>query len=111
MPSASTILRAASVIASRVSTGRARRSARFDDHGGSGRCSLDTSLDKNTILLLERRSVREHRSEGELVTTAAAVLPAPRLAAHPLRWRILAVILAAEVMDLLDGTIVNVAAP
>jgi EmrB/QacA subfamily drug resistance transporter len=31
--------------------------------------------------------------------------------AHPKRWLILFVILAAECMDLLDGTIVNVAAP
>src|SRR5437763_929015 len=30
---------------------------------------------------------------------------------HPLRWAILAIVLVAEVMDLLDGTIVNVAAP
>ncbi len=31
--------------------------------------------------------------------------------AHPKRWLILFVILAAECMDLLDGTVVNVAAP
>src|SRR5436190_23811176 len=30
---------------------------------------------------------------------------------HPQRWAILALVLAAECMDLLDGTIVNVAAP
>ena len=30
---------------------------------------------------------------------------------HPKRWLILFVILAAECMDLLDGTVVNVAAP
>src|SRR5437764_14270411 len=30
---------------------------------------------------------------------------------HPLRWAILAIVLVAEVMDLIDGTIVNVAAP
>jgi EmrB/QacA subfamily drug resistance transporter len=30
---------------------------------------------------------------------------------HPLRWAILALVLAAECMDLLDSTIVNVAAP
>ncbi|HTU86778.1 MAG TPA: MFS transporter [Solirubrobacteraceae bacterium] len=34
-----------------------------------------------------------------------------RPAGHPLRWKILALVLAAECMDLLDGTIVNVAAP
>src|SRR3954470_26681 len=32
-------------------------------------------------------------------------------AAHPRRWLILALILVVECMDLLDGTIVNVAAP
>ncbi len=31
--------------------------------------------------------------------------------AHPRRWQILFVLLAAECMDLLDGTVVNVAAP
>ena len=30
---------------------------------------------------------------------------------HPRAWLILALILAAEIMDLLDSTIVNVAAP
>ena len=30
---------------------------------------------------------------------------------HPRRWAVLALVLAAECMDLLDGTIVNVAAP
>jgi EmrB/QacA subfamily drug resistance transporter len=44
------------------------------------------------------------------MTTLTADLPAAR-AGHPLRWRILAVILCVEVMDLLDGTIVNVALP
>ena len=37
------------------------------------------------------------------------LLPSPT--AHPKRWLILAVVLAAECMDLLDGMIVNVAAP
>src|ERR1700683_4572906 len=32
-------------------------------------------------------------------------------AGHPRRWTILALVLVAECMDLLDGTIVNVAAP
>ena len=31
--------------------------------------------------------------------------------ANPKRWAILALVLAVECMDLLDGTIVNVAAP
>jgi EmrB/QacA subfamily drug resistance transporter len=36
---------------------------------------------------------------------------APEATGHPRRWAILALILAVEVMDLIDGTIVNVAAP
>jgi EmrB/QacA subfamily drug resistance transporter len=35
----------------------------------------------------------------------------PTRAGHPRRWAILGLVLAAECMDLLDGTIVNVAAP
>ena len=34
-----------------------------------------------------------------------------QVTAHPRRWLILGVVLAAEIMDLLDGTIVNVALP
>src|SRR6478609_11429647 len=37
--------------------------------------------------------------------------PGPQSQGHPRRWWILALILAVECMDLLDGTIVNVAAP
>jgi EmrB/QacA subfamily drug resistance transporter len=44
-----------------------------------------------------------------------ATAPAPSSAAaperHPLRWAILMIVLVAEVMDLVDATIVNVAAP
>src|SRR5437667_380971 len=36
---------------------------------------------------------------------------APPPARHRLRWAVLAIVLVAEVMDLIDGTIVNVAAP
>ena len=42
---------------------------------------------------------------------AAAPIARPARDGHPLRWWILWVILAVEVMDLLDGTIVNVALP
>jgi EmrB/QacA subfamily drug resistance transporter len=35
----------------------------------------------------------------------------PATISHPRRWAVLALVLAAECMDLLDGTIVNVAAP
>ncbi|MFF2351510.1 MFS transporter [Kitasatospora sp. NPDC058115] len=43
--------------------------------------------------------------------TAPPRAPAPPTAGHRLRWAGLAVVLAAEVMDLLDTTIVGVAAP
>ena len=53
-----------------------------------------------------------------LPTTTApaesAAPPSPPPAAdhgHPRRWLILAIVLVVEIMDLLDGTIVNVAAP
>jgi len=46
------------------------------------------------------------------MTAVDLALPAAQTrAGHPLRWWILWVILAVEVMDLLDGTIVNVALP
>lgn len=47
----------------------------------------------------------------------AAVEPSPLTLSggvqtgHPWRWRILAVVLAAEILDLLDSTIINIAAP
>jgi EmrB/QacA subfamily drug resistance transporter len=37
--------------------------------------------------------------------------PVERRAGHPRRWAILVIVLIAEIMDLIDGTIVNVAAP
>jgi EmrB/QacA subfamily drug resistance transporter len=46
----------------------------------------------------------------DLLSPSATAAAEPRLG-HPRRWLILFVILAAECMDLLDGTIVNVAAP
>jgi EmrB/QacA subfamily drug resistance transporter len=47
---------------------------------------------------------------------STATAPAPAVAppedrGHPRRWLILAIVLVVECMDLLDGTIVNVAAP
>src|SRR5690349_16488291 len=44
----------------------------------------------------------------DVVPEATAQAEAP---GHPRRWAILALILAVEVMDLIDGTIVNVASP
>jgi EmrB/QacA subfamily drug resistance transporter len=43
--------------------------------------------------------------------TLPETIPAADAAGHPRRWLILFVILAVECMDLLDGTIVNVAGP
>ncbi len=40
-----------------------------------------------------------------------ASVDTPAVTAHPRRWLILFVVLAAECMDLLDGTVVNVALP
>ncbi|MGW2997529.1 hypothetical protein ACWDA9_39680, partial [Streptomyces sp. NPDC001193] len=37
--------------------------------------------------------------------------PHPDPAPHPRRWAVLAVVLVAEVMDLLDATVTGVAAP
>src|SRR3954454_15485395 len=42
---------------------------------------------------------------------AATPIAAPAPTRHRLRWAVLAIVLVAEVMDLVDGTIVNVAAP
>src|SRR5215218_1814565 len=55
----------------------------------------------------------EQRSEHRIMSATATlpeISPADS-AGHPRRWLILFVILAVECMDLLDGTIVNVAAP
>src|SRR5690349_7226551 len=50
--------------------------------------------------------------EAEIVSAPrAAVGEAATGIAHPRRWAILALVLAVECMDLIDGTIVNVAAP
>ena len=43
--------------------------------------------------------------------SALTLTPPTPPVAHPKRWLILALVLAVECMDLLDGTIVNVAAP
>src|SRR5689334_22425343 len=44
-------------------------------------------------------------------TTLAPPEPSPARRGHPRRWLILFVILAAECMDLVDGTVVTIAAP
>ena len=45
-----------------------------------------------------------------MITTAPAPSPAAAPERHPVRWAILAIVLVAEVMDLVDATIVNVLA-
>jgi len=47
----------------------------------------------------------------ELTMSQVAAVPITQKAGHPRKWVILALILAAECMDLLDSTIVNVAGP
>lgn len=43
--------------------------------------------------------------------SSAAVAASPRHASYPVRWWIFAVVITAEVMDLLDATVINIAAP
>jgi EmrB/QacA subfamily drug resistance transporter len=45
------------------------------------------------------------------LATAATAAVRPAATHYPRRWLVLAIVLVAEVMDLIDGTIVNVAAP
>ena len=45
------------------------------------------------------------------MSTATAGAPPRGLVGHPYRWWVLALVLAAEVMDLLDATIVTIAGP
>jgi EmrB/QacA subfamily drug resistance transporter len=46
-----------------------------------------------------------------MTTGTTTTTPAPLQQGYPRRWAALGVILAAEILDLLDGTITNVAAP
>jgi EmrB/QacA subfamily drug resistance transporter len=60
-------------------------------------------------------TVRERCSsqifQPESRTESRPAMSQPLSTGHPRKWLILALVLAAECMDLLDGTIVNVAAP
>ena len=49
--------------------------------------------------------------EAGIATETPAEKAIPRLQPYRLRWVVAAVVLAANVMDLLDSTIINVAAP
>src|SRR5579875_2089193 len=55
--------------------------------------------------MVHRSDIRSRTLFGTLTENEASMNP------HPRRWLILFVILAAEIMDLFDGTIVNVALP
>src|SRR4051795_13423668 len=46
-----------------------------------------------------------------MTNTVLNTVPELQALGHPRRWLVLALVLAVECMDLLDGTIVNVAAP
>jgi EmrB/QacA subfamily drug resistance transporter len=48
---------------------------------------------------------------GAAVTTTTTTTTTAETKSLPTRWAVLAIVLVAEVMDLVDGTIVNVAAP
>src|SRR5947208_11269277 len=96
----------ASSTASRDRGGRAGRSRAETRMGGAylTRTPFATYSVRN-----ERCSTtREPAMSATALAASPAAIPAER---HRLRWAILAIVLVAEVMDLLDGTIVNVAAP
>ena len=50
-------------------------------------------------------------TESEVLATAAATANTSPAARNPLRWFVFAVVIAANIMDLMDATIVNVAGP
>ena len=59
---------------------------------------MGTSADVGTMV----------QTEGLATPPGAAAQPAAR---NPLRWFVFAVVIAANIMDLMDATIVNVAGP
>jgi EmrB/QacA subfamily drug resistance transporter len=65
----------------------------------------DSDLNPSAVVADQSAVVMDEPQAGEAVSAAE---PA---AGHPWRWWILAVVLMAEVLDLLDATVVNVAAP
>ena len=101
-PSRSSSSSAACTIASRVSWRRgAARGALCQGGGGSGSvgaAQANTVLDENIVRTLERCS-----------SCRAFRFPSPL----PYRWRwvVLGIVLAAEIMDLVDATITSIAAP
>src|SRR5690348_5858219 len=113
-PPASTIAIAASRIRSRESAGRDISTIFVRRPGRGGRGS---GVDTNTILLLERCSSTTNGVRSPAMTALASPPPPTTTTAtdapagHARRWAILALVLAVECMDLIDGTIVNVAAP
>ncbi len=50
-------------------------------------------------------------SAGTMVEADRQAEPTPAPAGHPLRWFVFAVVIAANIMDLMDSTIVNIAGP
>ncbi len=125
IPCVSASVTAAVVICSRESEGAGPRAAR------SGRSQMTPRLEPiaNSVLSLLRcrqrllrtaysvRSLKWEPSadvativqtEGLAKPAGAATQPAAR---NPLRWFVLAVVLAANIMDTMDATIVNVAGP
>src|SRR5947208_536473 len=100
-PSASRTLIAASMIASRERCRSRRIRSRRGRRRGSRAAMANIVLDKRTAFVEQCSSLNERCS----------ILGVSMRTTYDRRWLILAVILAAECMDLLDATIVNVAAP
>jgi EmrB/QacA subfamily drug resistance transporter len=66
------------------------------------------SVQCSSRTLFGPNGVRESTRETSMATPPLATAAPP---AHPWRWRVLAVVLLAEMLDLLDSTVMNVAAP
>jgi EmrB/QacA subfamily drug resistance transporter len=65
----------------------------------------------NAVRYLILTIVHERQESVSALATNPSAVAIPRAERHPRRWLVLAIVLVAEVMDLIDGTIVNVAAP
>src|SRR4051794_23011269 len=110
-PCARSPRRPASSTASRES---GRRAGRSRAEAVTSRVYAESQLTRTVFVTYGVREQRSSLSLPRSPMTAATLSTAspdhPRTR-DPLRWRVLAVVLVAEVMDLMDGTIVNVAAP
>src|SRR5437667_6147891 len=122
-PSRCSTPRAASTISSWLSGCRTGLALGCRCQGGAGMAMTNNVLDTNYVRHVELRSLVTNdvrhtngvlrQGVAGMSTTITAPASPDTGAGSPYRWRwvVLALVLAAEVMDLLDATIVNVAAP